>query len=773
LGEIGGRYTSPLFHLFFTLMRNIVEIQGDKRVKDAVLYCKSKADLIKLAGHPLYAGPTEARMFDPQVRKEALHLNQFLDRLITLTSVRTEALFSKLRIMLAQGETYEAFKAAMNELDVSLKCNTIWENDSVAYRCNTCALTPCMSLCASCFQAANHEGHDFTRFFSREGGACDCGNSDVIRPIGFCPRHGENAIRPPPPSPLIVSLPRHIFLKLLVCLFLEWRGFRERYLQERESSGWEEPFNLAVQFFFSQLILKECVNYGGPMREAMAEILMDKELYSALTERNSDDAFSSDMSLDWRTKQKFYADRMGIFSQTLLHCFPEMDPEKLLECECLLDELLFWVIRMNFPQNLINFSLSMLSEPNYTDALSNRFFTWYPLVASCVRKLCIYQQQRDRSSDVVQTTCSRLIHISVQMLSSEALCKRLNDSCDLVNVVLTTACYLLTESQTMTEMTLGWLKIRTMTQHGYWFVMGDMQNLLAHPSLAINTVLHPTAFSNTYVTLLNKMQGMNMNWRIVRGEHRENDNTDLVQRSFTLEFEALALTMFNFVGAINQQQHYVAAVAFFDKINTALMVTFEVSKRLLLFSWMCRLQNWHLSTALTHFNGMELFRNHVEDFRKNEPLLRRLVLHPLKIQVARAEYYAGMWVRNGNQLRVQAIIYAQPHINTSFQTPDTDLIRWVTVQLLRYVLCSKTYNLIFSTFLSARHMATCIYVYVYVFAFPTPPTRLRSKFFLLKLRLGRLFGVLITIRFSGFGWRPAIPLTGVVQAESPILLGTS
>ncbi|KIH51561.1 hypothetical protein ANCDUO_18353 [Ancylostoma duodenale] len=76
---------------------------------------------------------------------------------------------------------------------------------------------------------------------------------------------------------------------------------------------------------------------------------------------------------------------------------------------------------------------------------------------------------------------------------------------------------------------------------------------------------------------------------------------------------------------------------------------------------------------------MELFRRHVEDFRNDEGLLRRILLHPLKIQVARAEYYAGMWVRNGNQLRVQAIIYAQPHINASFQTPDLDLIRFVWV----------------------------------------------------------------------------------------------
>ncbi|VDN37225.1 unnamed protein product, partial [Cylicostephanus goldi] len=150
-------------------------LEGDRRVHDAVLYCKAQADFLKLSGYPLYGNHPN---FDVQVRKTAQEFNVFLDKLITLPGIRTDALFSKLRVLLAQGESYETFKTTMNDLDVSLKCNTIWENDSVAYRCNTCALTPCMSLCASCFQAANHEGHDFTRFFSREGGACDCGNSD-------------------------------------------------------------------------------------------------------------------------------------------------------------------------------------------------------------------------------------------------------------------------------------------------------------------------------------------------------------------------------------------------------------------------------------------------------------------------------------------------------------------------------------------------------------------------------------------------------------------
>lgn len=41
-----------------------------------------------------------------------------------------------------------------------------------------------MSLCAQCFEAGNHEGHDFSRFFSQAGGACDCGNMDVLSQAG-------------------------------------------------------------------------------------------------------------------------------------------------------------------------------------------------------------------------------------------------------------------------------------------------------------------------------------------------------------------------------------------------------------------------------------------------------------------------------------------------------------------------------------------------------------------------------------------------------------
>ena len=71
-----------------------------------------------------------------------------------------------------------------------------------------------MSLCAACFQSNGHVGHDYTRFFSREGGACDCGNADVILPQGFCSRHGEHAQRPKPAEPLVASLVFFIFFRV-------------------------------------------------------------------------------------------------------------------------------------------------------------------------------------------------------------------------------------------------------------------------------------------------------------------------------------------------------------------------------------------------------------------------------------------------------------------------------------------------------------------------------------------------------------------------------
>lgn len=63
-------------------------------------------------------------------------------------------------------------------------CGLVWNANVIAYRCKTCSISPCMSICAQCFQNGNHEGHNYNMFKSQAGGACDCGDSSVMHEFG-------------------------------------------------------------------------------------------------------------------------------------------------------------------------------------------------------------------------------------------------------------------------------------------------------------------------------------------------------------------------------------------------------------------------------------------------------------------------------------------------------------------------------------------------------------------------------------------------------------
>ncbi|VDP95385.1 unnamed protein product [Echinostoma caproni] len=72
----------------------------------------------------------------------------------------------------------------VKEYDYSARCSLVWTTNYFAYRCRTCGISSSMSLCSSCFTAGNHVGHDFNKFKSLAGGACDCGDSSVMKESG-------------------------------------------------------------------------------------------------------------------------------------------------------------------------------------------------------------------------------------------------------------------------------------------------------------------------------------------------------------------------------------------------------------------------------------------------------------------------------------------------------------------------------------------------------------------------------------------------------------
>jgi hypothetical protein len=98
--------------------------------------------------------------------------------------------------------------------------------------------------------------------------------------------------------------------------------------------------------------------------------------------------------------------------------------------ENLLDELLFWMVRLIFPQPLVTLSLSLLPVPCYRvrfrinailrllllqTRFAPSFFRLYPRIANVLLETAVSDQQ-----EVLSALGSRIIHISVQVLHAHS-----------------------------------------------------------------------------------------------------------------------------------------------------------------------------------------------------------------------------------------------------------------------------------------------------------------------------------------------------------------
>lgn len=148
----------------------------------------------------------------------------------------------------------------------------MWIPHVVAYRCRTCGISPCMSICRSCFQKGDHTNHDFNMFLSQAGGACDCGDTSVMKAEGFCSDHGNNTLKGTavPVDLMIVAkaiMPR-LFLRLL-------HHFRDNIARERSLSGTIKVIKSCYEYCS---MLMELNNMGELMRNVMTEALLNKEV---------------------------------------------------------------------------------------------------------------------------------------------------------------------------------------------------------------------------------------------------------------------------------------------------------------------------------------------------------------------------------------------------------------------------------------------------------------------------------------------------------------
>uniref|UniRef100_S4RKK4 E3 ubiquitin-protein ligase n=1 Tax=Petromyzon marinus TaxID=7757 RepID=S4RKK4_PETMA len=635
-----------------------------------------------------------------------------------------------LRALLAGGEAFEEFGRTVRGYDDAALCGLVWTANFVAFRCRTCGISPCMSLCAECFNAGEHTGHDFNMFRSQAGGACDCGDSSVMRESGFCQRHGRASLRSVPRAPLdLLTLPELVLPRVVLRLV---QHLREKFappppgLGAGEVPAGDHDPQRAVQQA-EQLIglLEELTKMGGAMRAVLTRVLTSTQSYRELTAcpeasgesepsvaelgyRKYQEALAS-TTVTWpslqivitigqdvaisrgfamqqstcATNSILAADIPYKYSQTnrlfeikkkhvILDSFTKYESFMgTLTHKCFLEELLFWTVKYEFPQKMVTLLLNMLPDQEYKVAFTKTFVQHYAFIMKML--------MRSHESD---TLSNRIVHISVQLFSSEELVRTVLHESHLLKVMVTVLLDMMMTCLVKSPLQADEDNFNLVVNCGeallknntYWPLVSDFINILSHGSVA-RQFLHDHALLQMWMMFLSFFQGMNLNRRELN-EHVEFES-QTYYAAFAAELEACAQPMWGLLAHCKtpESAEYTRTVIrfclehlqdWFDAIN---FVDEPAPNQLTFHLPLHRYYAMFLSQAVRS-QDMDL-----DSLLPDSELLMKMMVHPLQIQACLSEVHSNMWVRNGLQIKGQAMTYVQSHFCNSMIDPDIYLLQ--------------------------------------------------------------------------------------------------
>ncbi|KAK2143057.1 hypothetical protein LSH36_882g00050 [Paralvinella palmiformis] len=598
-------------------------------------------------------------------------LNHLLDPRKDLQHADDFELFTWCRCLIAAGMPYETFEATVRQYDNATVCGLVWTANFVAYRCRTCAVSPCMSLCADCFQAGNHVGHDYNMFRSQAGGACDCGDVNVMSTEGFCPRHGpENAKkRVSPPRDLLVvaeaMMPR-LFWRLVLHMRSQFNPVPMFDEDQLRNAG---PF---VGF------LHQLSDMGAAMRHIMTMAASDTEIYKSFICGAA--TCTSNQKLERELHAKYEHALEILVAPTLPEEFQDIpglsDP---LVHETLLDELVFWMVKYEFPQDVVTLLLSILSDDDYKDAFTKSFIKHYSRVFTMlIRALGRHQRQQ---------ISNRVVHISVQLLSPQSLATKMVKEDNLMYIMLTSLKYLMDCAGTIvdsvnSEHVVIKCNNDVLKDHCYWPIISDIINVLSHKHIAYDFMSNDVLL-NFWFKLVCYYQGMNVNQRELN-THVEFE-PDSYYSAFSAELEICSSPMWSMLAHCREAETKCYSDNVIRKVIEQLQRWFEANN-LDAFSVLNGFEvSFHLPLHryLAVFLGNAVMKQQVElqSLLPSHEFLELLMMHPLHLQVIFTEIFAGMWVRNGLQIRGQAMTYVQCHFANSMIDADLFILQICAAKL--------------------------------------------------------------------------------------------
>ncbi|ROL42715.1 E3 ubiquitin-protein ligase ubr3 [Anabarilius grahami] len=620
--------------------------------------------------------------------------------------------------LLAGGDGFDEFCRTVRSYDNATLCGLVWTANFVAYRCRTCGISPCMSLCAECFNNGDHTGHDFNMFRSQAGGACDCGDGNVMRESGFCSRHrlktGENV----PSVPRDLLLMSEMVLPRFIITIIQY--LRDGYT-EPESAADRDLQKVLQQLEPHISFLEELTKMGGAMRTVLTKILTNQQTFKELSMGQEENVYAkrnyekylsalkssglvsveekgaggagagaadtpagagalsllgatAAASLEDSSKEEDQDGLQGVGQRKRVKLSSSTkDPSIMdtLKHKCFLEELLFWTIKYEFPQKMVTFLLNMLPDQDYKITFTKTFVQHYAFIMKTLMK--------SHESD---TMSNRIVHISVQLFSNEELARHVTEECQLLDIMVTVLLYMmescLIKSELQDEENNRHVVVNCgealLKNNTYWPLVSDFINILSHQSVA-KRFLEDHSLLLLWMSFVSFFQGMNLNKRELN-EHVEFES-QTYYAAFAAELEACAQPMWGLLThcKVKETQEYTKTVVrycletlqmWFDAIG---FVDEPALNQLTFHLPLHRYYAMFLSKGVK-CQGLDL-----DSLLPDQEMLMKIMVHPLQIQASLSEIHSNMWVRNGLQIKGQAMTYVQSHFCNSMIDPDIYLLQ--------------------------------------------------------------------------------------------------
>lgn len=256
-----------------------------------------------------------------------------------------------------------------------------------------------------------------------------------------------------------------------------------------------------------------------------------------------------------------------------------------------------------------------------------------------------------------------------------------------------------------------------MQENLYWLVTSDLVNLLNHKRITCEMITRSDHIQ-LWFQMLTYFQAMNLNIRKF-GEHVQQEQPTYFA-AFSAELECCSSVMWSFLQHLNDEpamqqlslkliklafesvRSWLVDIGFLSATPSPISGTSSplVLKRpkykhltfhLPLHRYLsCIIYNAVCTQSVTLNSILDAyFCGSSPESRQH--LLANILAHPLHIQIGFYEIHANMWVRNGMQMKGQAMTYVQNHFCSSFSDADLFLMQILAAQLepdlfIRFVL---------------------------------------------------------------------------------------